>query len=77
MLIFDCTVGDTEGDYRIFEHNNIRMVTEMAMTLRQHCGGIMVSHMAKTLHGTHEKLREQLAPHGIVPAHDDMVVQIL
>ncbi|MCL1794124.1 MAG: hypothetical protein FWG34_09660 [Oscillospiraceae bacterium] len=76
MLIFDCTVGDAEGDYRIFEHNNIRMVLEMAMTLKPHCGRFMVSHMAKTLHGTHEQLCERLMPHGIVPAHDNMVVQL-
>jgi len=76
MLIFDCTVGDAEGDYRIFEHNNIRMVLEMAMTLRQYCGGFMVSHMARTLHGSHGELCERLMPHGIIPAHDDMIVQI-
>jgi len=76
MLIFDCTVGDTEGDYRIFEHNNIRMVIEMAMTLKQYCGAFMASHMAKTLHGSHEELHSRLAPHGIVPAYDDMIVQI-
>jgi len=76
MLIFDCTIGDTEGDYRIFDHNNIRMVLEMAMTLRQYCGGFMVSHMARTLHGSHEELCERLAPHKIIPAHDDMIIKI-
>lgn len=77
ILIFDCTVGDIEGDYRIFEHNNIRMVLEMAMTLRQYCGKFMVSHMSRTLHGSHEELCERLMPHGIIPAHDNMIVQIL
>jgi L-ascorbate metabolism protein UlaG (beta-lactamase superfamily) len=76
VLIFDCTIGDLSGDYRIFEHNNIQMVLEMAMSLRDHCGKFMVSHMAKTLHGAHEQLRERLAPHGVVPAFDDMIVQI-
>ena len=76
LLIFDCTVGDAEGDYRIFEHNNIRMVLEMAMTLRQYCGGFMVSHMARTLHGSHKQLCERLEPHSIVPAFDNMVVCI-
>ncbi|MCL2814456.1 MAG: hypothetical protein FWD23_07635 [Oscillospiraceae bacterium] len=76
VLIFDCTIGDTYGDYRVFEHNNIHMVLEMAASLRDHCKKFMVSHMAKTLHGTHGQLCERLAPHGVVPAFDDMIVQI-
>lgn len=75
-VIFDCTVGDTPGDYRIFEHNSIPMVEIMSQTLRPYCGRFFASHMARTLHTDHDTLHDRLAPLGIVPAYDDMVVVI-
>jgi len=76
LMIFDCTIGDVPGDFRIFEHNSIAMVELMCQTLRPYSDRFMVSHMARTLHTDHETLRRRLEPSGIVPAHDDMVVEL-
>lgn len=75
-MIFDCTVGDVPGDFRIFEHNTIAMVEIMCQTLAPYSERFYVSHMARTLHTDHETLIKRLAPAGIVPAYDDMVVEI-
>ena len=76
LMIFDCTCGDTPGDFRIFEHNTIAMVEIMTHTLRPYSDRFMVSHMARTLHTDHATLQDRLAPLGIVPAYDDMTVEI-
>ena len=76
-MIFDCTVGDTPGDFRIFEHNTIPMVEIMCQTLAPHCSQFYVSHMARTLHTDHETLQKRLAPSGIIPAYDNMEVQLI
>ena len=76
LMIFDCTVGDKEGDFRIFEHNNIRMVEEMVHTLRPYSDAFMVSHMARTLHDTHAQLVKRLEKSQIKPAHDNLIITI-
>jgi len=73
-MIFDCTIGDKAGDYRIFEHNSIPMVEIMCQTLAPYSDRFFVSHMARTLHTDHETLRNRLAPSGIIPAYDDMEI---
>lgn len=74
MMIFDCTIGEVEGDYRIFEHNNLRMVEEMKLTLAKHSKRFMVSHMARTLHTDHNALVERCRKSGIEVARDNMTV---
>ena len=76
LMIFDCTIGDVEGDFRIFEHNSIAMVQIMTQTYRKNCGRFMVSHMARTLHTDADTLEKRLAPLGIVPAYDDMIINL-
>ena len=71
-MIFDATIGDTEGDYRIFEHNNLRMVEEMKLTLANCSRRFMISHMARTLHTDHITLAERMKRSGIEVAYDDM-----
>lgn len=75
-MILDCTIGDKAGDYRIFEHNSIPMVEIMCQTLAPYSERFYVSHMARTLHTDHETLRRRLAPSGIIPAYDNMEVEI-
>ena len=80
-MILECTVGDGEGDFRIFEHNNIRMVEEMVRTFRKFGalkpdGKVYVDHMAKTLHTDHETLVKRLAPSGITPCFDGMEIEV-
>ena len=81
-MIFDCTVGDLEHDFRMFEHNNIRMVEEMVKSLvgclhvLNDGGQLYVNHMARTLHTDHETLEKRLAPMNIIPARDNMTIRI-
>ena len=80
-MILDATVGDGEGDLRIFEHNNLRMVEEMVSTFRKlgtlkPDGKVYVDHMAKTLHTDHETLVKRLAPSGITPCFDGMDIEV-
>lgn len=70
FAVLDCTVGDIPGDFRIFEHNNINMVLEMKRTLQPYIKRFCISHMARTLHNTHEELVIQMKPHDIEVAFD-------
>lgn len=76
LAVLDATIGDITGDYRIFEHNDLRMVEELAAALHPYCGRIMISHMARTLHTSHAALIERMSATGITPAHDDMCVTV-
>lgn len=76
VMIFDCTIGDIKGDYRIFEHNNIAMVKEMKDTFSKICPCFVVSHLARTLHEPHEVTAEKLAADGIITAYDNLVMEI-
>ncbi len=76
LMIFDCTIGDIQGDYRIFEHNNVSMVAEMAATFRRICPRFMVSHLARTLHPSHEEACKILGAHGIEVARDNLTVEV-
>jgi L-ascorbate metabolism protein UlaG (beta-lactamase superfamily) len=80
-FIFEATIGDVEGDFRIFGHNNLQMVEIMLSTIKKQNvlnkdGKIIVSHMAKTLHTSHKKLEKRLEKSGIVPAFDGMIAEI-
>ena len=81
LMIFDGTLGDVCGDYRIFEHNNLRMVELMAETVRnthvlKSDGKIIISHLACKLHGTQKETEKRLAPSQIGVAYDGMTVNI-
>lgn len=76
MMIFDGTIGDIHGDYRIFEHNNAAMVLEMKDTFSNICGRFMVSHLARTLHGNRAETDAFFAAHGVAAAYDNMRVEI-
>ena len=81
-MVFDCTVGDLESDFRSFEHNNIRMIDEMLKSLigSQHIlregGQLYANHMARTLHTSHDLLCARLAPLGMIPMHDNMEITV-
>ncbi len=76
LMIFDATIGDAEGDYRIFEHNNLRMVEEMKLTLGKCSGRFMISHMARTLHTSHAELADRMKKSGIEVAYDDLQLEL-
>ena len=76
-IIWDATNGETEGDWRIFEHNSIDMIRVMTQTLRKQNvlrpgSQIVLTHMARTLCAPHPELEERLRAEGIVPAYDGM-----
>ena len=76
LAVLDATIGDVDGDYRIFEHNDLRMVLEMQKTLEPYVGRFCISHMARTLHTDHKTLAERMARHGITVAYDGMETDV-
>ncbi|MBQ8371362.1 MAG: MBL fold metallo-hydrolase [Clostridia bacterium] len=76
LAIFDATIGDVPGDYRIFEHNNLNMVVEMKTTLEKYIKRFFISHMARTLHTSHDELVNRMKPHGIEVAFDGCEIEI-
>lgn len=76
LMIFDATIGDTEGDYRIFEHNNLRMVEEMKSSLARYSKRFIISHMARTLHTDHETLVDRMKRSNIEVAYDDLRIEL-
>ncbi|MBQ3151441.1 MAG: MBL fold metallo-hydrolase [Clostridia bacterium] len=76
FAVFDATVGNVEGDYRVFEHNNLNMVIEMKKSLGKYIDRFCISHMARTLHDSHTKLSEQMKLYGIEVAFDGFLTEI-
>ncbi len=74
LVVLDATVGFVDGDYRIFEHNNLYMVLEMKKTLCPWAGRFCISHMARTLHTEHAQLEEAMSREGILTAFDGMEI---
>lgn len=80
MMVLDCTVGDGKADVRVFEHNTIPMVLIMTDTIKKYKaikenGLLYVSHLAKTLHTSHDETEKRLEPYGIKVAYDGLAVQ--
>lgn len=76
FAVFDATIGWQDGDYRIFEHNNLNMVLEVKKTLNQYIGKFCISHMARTLHTSHKTLAEDMKKHGVIVAFDGLEAEI-
>jgi Metal-dependent hydrolases of the beta-lactamase superfamily I len=80
-MIFDATIGEVKGDYRIFEHNNLHMVEEMKLTIdaldiMKKNGRFIISHMARTLHTDHMTLSERVKSNGITVAYDNLILKL-
>ena len=76
VAVIDATVGDTPGDFRIFEHNDLNMVREIKHSLKNYVGRWIINHMARTLHTSHAELVENMARDGIEVAYDGMETEI-
>ena len=76
FAVIDATLGDVEGDYRIFEHNNLPMVREMKKSLEPHIKRFCISHMAKGTHLPHKDLAALMAKDNIEVAYDGYETEI-
>ena len=76
LMVLDGTIGDIKGDYRIFEHNNLRMVEIMKDSLREYADRFIISHLAKSLHDKHDLVAERMKRSGIEVAYDGMCIEI-
>lgn len=70
LAVMDATIGFVDGDFRIFEHNDLSMVLEMKKTLDPWIRRWCISHMARTLHTSHEELVQKMTAHNIEVAYD-------
>lgn len=80
-MIMEVTLGDVIGDYRIFEHNNIRMVEIMMETFRKTGvvkpeAKVIATHIAKGTHGNQEQLANRLAGFRMIAAYDGYKTEI-
>lgn len=81
LFVFDCTMGDYDGDYRIAEHNSIPMVRmliksmEKAEVFSGSCQ-IYLSHLAPSLHAPHKETAEKLAKEDLLVAYDGLKISI-
>ena len=81
FLVLDCTCGDYEGDYRIGEHNSLPMIRLMLPSLKK-WGAITektqvyASHLAPSLHKSHEETVEILQKDGVYVAYDGLSLQL-
>lgn len=81
LLVLDCTCGDYEGDYRIGEHNTVPMIRLMLPSLRR-WGSIddhtkvYVSHLAPSLHKSHEETVELFKKDNVCVAYDGLLISI-
>lgn len=75
LAVFDATIGFIDGDYRIFEHNNLNMVLEMKKTLNSNIKKYVISHMAYTLHTSHDELENEMKKHDIITAYDGLTIE--
>lgn len=81
LVVFDGTLNDNPGDYRIFEHNNLNMITEMSETFKSlnlvnSDSKIMISHMSRYSQYPHKELEKYLKKYDILPAYDGMEIEI-
>ncbi|MBR4943639.1 MAG: MBL fold metallo-hydrolase [Clostridia bacterium] len=81
LLVLDCTCGDYEGDYRIGEHNTIPMIRVMLPSLKRwgtiaENTKVYVSHLAPSLHKSHEETVENFQKDGVFVAYDGLCVQL-
>ena len=80
LMVLDCTVGDSD-DWRLFEHNTIPMLRKMTAEIKEkglirEDGYLVASHMARTLHGTHDETAKVLHEMGMLAAYDGMKIEI-
>ena len=80
-VIFDATVGDYEGDFRMAEHNSIPMIRLMMPSLKTKeivtdNTRIYLSHIAPRLHKSHDETVMLVEKDGFFVAYDGLEMDI-
>ena len=80
-MILDATVGDYDGDFRMGEHNSIPMIRSMCASFRtwkvvHDQTKIVLDHLARTLHVSHEDTCRRVEKDGYIVAFDGMVLEV-
>lgn len=81
LLIMDCTMGDYDGDFRISEHNSIPMVRILLKTFSSvgivgEKSRVYLSHLAPSLHKSHEETEEICRKFGANVAYDGLKLSV-
>ncbi len=81
VMVTDCTCGDYEGEYRIAEHNNIPMLRVMLPSYKtvriiNDETRVYLTHLAPSLHKSHEETVEIAKGIGAEVAYDGLVIEI-
>ncbi len=76
LAVIDGTIGFVDGDYRIFEHNNLNMVIEIKKSLSDYVKQFCISHMAYTLHTGQKELEDSLKKENIIVAYDGLEINL-
>ena len=80
-MVLDGTFGDAPSLPTYFEHNNIMHITEMAAIFRgvrmiKPGGRIVMCHMSRDCHDSHDVLSARMKKEGIVVAYDSMTLTL-
>ena len=81
MLVLDATCGDYLGDYRVGEHNTIPMIRLMLPSMKTwgtivDTTEIYLSHLAPSLHVSHEETAGIVQSDGLKVAYDGLQLDI-
>lgn len=81
ICIMDATVGDYEGDFRVAEHNSIPMIRLMlksfyASKICNEQTRIILSHIAPSLHESHETEQLRLKEEKMELAYDGLEIEL-
>lgn len=81
LMVLDGTVGDYIGDYRLAEHNSIPMIRMMLPSLKtfgviDETTRVMISHIAPSLHKSHNETVRLLKKDKIEVAYDGQKLEI-
>lgn len=81
FVAIDATVGDYVGDFRLAEHNSIPMIRMMLPSLKRvgiitDDTKIYLSHIAPSLHASHEETVEIVRKDGLSVAYDGLSVTL-
>lgn len=81
LFVVDATIGDYDGDYRTAEHNSIPMIRHMLPTLKinkiiNENTKVYLSHIAPSLHNSHNEIEKTVEKFGVHVAYDGLTVEI-